>query len=87
LLIFDRVLDVMSTNKLLREQGRDINIPIPFPRMGRYLPGIQKGRYYIVTANSKVFPKKYLLKISCFYIFKRNYFVSLYKIQKYENNE
>jgi len=44
----------MSTNKLLREQGRDINIPIPFPRMGRYLPGIQKGRYYIVTANSKV---------------------------------
>lgn len=54
MLIFDRVLDTMSTNKLLREQGRDINIPIPFPRMARYLPGIQKGRYYIVTANSKV---------------------------------
>ena len=44
----------MSTNKVLREQGRDINIPLPFPRMSRYLPGIQKGRYYIVTANSKV---------------------------------
>jgi hypothetical protein len=51
----------MSTNKFLREQGRDINIPIPFPRMGRYLPGIQKGRYYIVTANSKVSPIKLTL--------------------------
>ena len=54
MLIFDRVVDTMSTNKVLREQGRDINIPLPFPRMSRYLPGIQKGRYYIVTANSKV---------------------------------
>lgn len=54
MLIFDRVVDTMSTNKILREQGRDINIPLPFPRMSRYLPGIQKGRYYNVTANSKV---------------------------------
>lgn len=54
MLIFDRVVEQMETNKNLREEGRHINIPLPFPRMSRYLPGIQKGRYYIITANSKV---------------------------------
>lgn len=34
--------------------GEDINIPFPFKRFSRFVPGIQQGRYYIVTANSKV---------------------------------
>lgn len=52
--IFNRVVDEMSINKSLREEGKNINIPFPFSRFSRYLPGIQKGRYYIITANSKV---------------------------------
>lgn len=34
--------------------GEDINIPFPFKRFSRFVPGIQQGRFFIVTANSKV---------------------------------
>lgn len=52
--LFERVVKGVEENKLLREQGKDIAIPFPFPRFSEYIPGIQKGRYVIVTANSKV---------------------------------
>lgn len=35
-------------------KGEDINIPFPFPKFSKYVAGIQQGRYFIVTANSKV---------------------------------
>lgn len=53
-MIYNRVLDELKLNKHLREQGKDIAIPFPFERFGKFIPGIQKGRYIIVTANSKV---------------------------------
>lgn len=34
--------------------GQDINIPFPFQKFSKYVPGIQQKRYYIVTANAKV---------------------------------
>jgi len=52
--LFDSVFNQILENKSLREQGKDICIPFPFPRFSAEIPGIQKGRYYIVTANSKV---------------------------------
>lgn len=52
--IYKRVLQELETNKRLREEGKHINIPFPFRRFAQYIPGIQKGRYYLVTANSKV---------------------------------
>lgn len=51
---FDRVLKEIKENKKLREEGKDLLIPFPFPRFSKYVPGIQKGRYFICTANSKV---------------------------------
>jgi len=52
--IFNRVVQELETNKRLREEGKHINIPFPFQRFSKYVPGIQKGRYILVTANSKV---------------------------------
>ncbi len=53
--LFDRVVsEELEKNKLLREQGKDIVIPFPFKRFSQYVPGTQKGRYIIVTANSKI---------------------------------
>lgn len=52
--LFQRVVEGLEENKLLREQGKDIAIPFPFKRFAEYVPGIQKGRYVLVTANSKV---------------------------------
>jgi replicative DNA helicase len=52
--IFSRVLETAIENKIKRENGEDIAIPFPFPRFSEIIPGIQKRKYYIVTANSKV---------------------------------
>lgn len=52
--LFDSVFNQILENKALREQGKDICIPFPFPRFSSEIPGIQKGRYVITTANSKV---------------------------------
>ena len=52
--LFDVVFDQIKENKRLRESGKDISIPFPFARFSEEIPGMQKGRYIITTANSKV---------------------------------
>lgn len=53
--IFQRVLDELKYNKERREAGKDICIPwLGFPKLSKVIPGVQRGRYVIVTANSKV---------------------------------
>ncbi len=54
-MIFDRVKEELEENKRKRLKGEDILIPwINLPKLSTVLPGIQKSRYIIVTANSKV---------------------------------
>ena len=52
--LFDSVYQQIIDNKRLREEGKDIAIPFPFARFSEEIPGIQKGRYIITTANQKV---------------------------------
>lgn len=52
--IFNTVLDQIKYNKERREDGKIIAIPFPFPRFSNYIPGIQKERYFLITANEKV---------------------------------
>jgi hypothetical protein len=52
--IFNRVVKTAEENKVKRERGEDIAIPFPFKRFSEYVPGIQKRRFYGVTASSKV---------------------------------
>lgn len=52
--LFDSVYQQIIENKRLREEGKDIAIPFPFARFSEEIPGIQKGRYIITTANQKV---------------------------------
>jgi hypothetical protein len=49
-----KVIEELKRNKQLREEGKYIGLPVPFPRMKEKFPYITKGRYIIVTANSKV---------------------------------
>ncbi len=53
-MLVKEVIEQIKRNKEMRESGKDISIPFPFPRFSKHIPGIQKGRYYIVTANQKV---------------------------------
>ncbi len=53
--IFSRVKTQLQVNKGMRVLNKDILIPWPnMPKLSRVLPGVQKERYVIVTANSKV---------------------------------
>lgn len=53
--IYQRVKEELLTNKKLKEEGKHIAIPWPnLPKLSTVLPGIQRGRYYICSANSKV---------------------------------
>lgn len=52
--IYKRVLEQVIYYKRLRLEGKDISIPFPFDRFSNYVPGVEKGRYIIVTAGTKV---------------------------------
>lgn len=59
LALFDSVYKQILENKRLREEGKDISIPFPFPRFSEEIPGIQKGRLIITTAGTKIGKTKF----------------------------
>lgn len=53
--LFNNVLGRIQTNKAIRDSGGFVCFPWNnMPKLSTILPGIQKARYVIVTANSKV---------------------------------
>ena len=52
--LYRKTVDEIKRNKISRENGKDISIPSPFSRMANYWPGIQQGKYYLVSAGQKV---------------------------------
>lgn len=48
-----RVLEELKTQRQRRLEGKFNAIPFNLPRFSKVLPGIEQGRYYIVTAASK----------------------------------
>lgn len=52
--IFKRVYQNILENKRVREEGGYVCIPWDLPRLSTILPGIQRAKYYIITASSKV---------------------------------
>jgi hypothetical protein len=57
--LYKRILEELRKNKQLRENNQEIAIPFPFSRFSKFIPGIQKGRYYIISANQKVGKSKF----------------------------
>lgn len=51
---FDRALEELTQRRLRILNGQINCIPLCFPRLRRWLPGIEKRRYNICTANQKV---------------------------------
>ncbi len=52
--LFNRIIHQAKENKQIRLSGGYTCIPWTFERFSTVIPGIQKGRYIICTANSKV---------------------------------
>lgn len=51
---FERALKKLKDRRERILNGLINCIPLPFPRLRVWLPGIEKRRYNIVTANQKV---------------------------------
>ena len=51
---FERALQKLKDRRERILSGLINCIPLPFPRLRSWLPGIEKRRYTIVTANQKV---------------------------------
>jgi len=52
--IFERTLAIIEENKKRLESGELNCIPMPFERFSAVIPGIEAGRYVIVTASSGI---------------------------------
>lgn len=52
--VFDRALEKLKLRRDRINSGLVNCIPLPFPRLRNWLPGIEKKRYTIITANQKV---------------------------------
>lgn len=51
--VFNRVIKDLEKNKVNREAGKDIVIPVPHERFAGLFPGIEQSTYYIVSGNQK----------------------------------
>lgn len=52
--LFDRVYQQIVDRRERSLSGKINCIPFGLPRFEEEIPGIEQGKYYIVTANSKV---------------------------------
>lgn len=81
--IFKRVYDDIVRNRERKLSGLHNCIPWGLPRFEQVgNPGIQQGRYYIVTANSKVFYKLFVLNLLFQYNILYQYYKKKLKWQK-----
>lgn len=51
---FSKVFQELKERKKRVEEGKYNCIPLPFPRFQKIFPGIERGRFLIVTANQKL---------------------------------
>lgn len=52
--LFDRVYDSIRKRRERLLNGKINCIPWGLPRFEEELPGVEQGKYYLITANSKV---------------------------------
>lgn len=67
---FDRALDELKERRERVLNGKINCVPLPFPRLRTWIPGIERRRYSIITANQKVGKSKladYMLVYESFF--------------------
>ena len=52
--LYDRVYSNLIERRERLLNGRINCIPWGLPRFENHLPGVEQGKYYLITANSKV---------------------------------
>jgi hypothetical protein len=64
--IYQRAIQKMSANKETADNGGVNCIPTSLSRFSKFWPGVEKGKYYMVTASSGVGKSKYAKKTFVF---------------------
>jgi hypothetical protein len=52
-MLYSNVVEELKSNKIRRKSGDVIAIPWSLPRLSAVLPGIEKGRYNLISASTK----------------------------------
>ncbi len=52
--IFNSLYEKIKTNKKNKDEGKQNSIVFPFTRFSEMFPGWEKGKYYLLTANSGI---------------------------------
>ncbi len=58
-MLYYDVVEEIKNNKNRRKSGDVIAIPWSLPRLSAVLPGIEKGRYNLISATAKAYPCKH----------------------------
>lgn len=53
-MLYNKVLEQIKRNKLIKEQGGYVGIPLPFPRLSHYYPVYEKGHAIGILAGTGV---------------------------------
>lgn len=67
---FDNTLAKLKRNKEIRESGKFVCIPYPFPRLAEVLPGIERGQHIGLTAGTGISKSKFSRFIFVYSIYK-----------------
>lgn len=67
---FEEALSKLKRNKEIRESGKFICIPYPFPRLAEVLPGIERGQHIGLTAGTGISKSKFSRFIFVYSIYK-----------------
>lgn len=51
---FKQAVDKLKRNKEIRESGKFLCLPYPFPRLAEVLPGIDRGQHIGLTAGTGI---------------------------------
>ena len=64
--LYERAIEKMSSNRERAVNGGVNCITNSFERFSKFWPGVEKGRYYVVTASSGVGKSKFAKKLFVF---------------------
>ena len=67
---FDEALARLEKNKEIRESGKQVCIPYPFPRLCEMLPGIEKGQHIGITAGTGISKSKFTRYVFIYSVYK-----------------
>ena len=67
---FQEALSRLKKNKEIREAGKQVCIPYPFPKLCELLPGVEKGQHIGITAGTGISKSKFTRYVFIYHVYR-----------------